>query len=83
MGVSTSERPAAEVDPQLVDLPVGPEVGDDRDGKIDLPALSVEMENYILKAVPLDDDVRLRPRRRAAGATSSSQTRTPRRPVCP
>jgi hypothetical protein len=55
--VVAGERPVAEVDPQLFDPPVGPEVGHDRDRKIDSSALPVEMENDLLEAVSLSDDV--------------------------
>ena len=51
------DRPAAEIDPKLVDPQVGPAVGHDRDGKIDSPVLTVEMENDLLEAVSLGDAV--------------------------
>ena len=43
--------------PQFVDPSVGLLVGDDRDRKIDSSALSVEVENHLLKAASLGDDV--------------------------
>ena len=55
--VAAVQRPAAEVDPQLVHQSVGHAVGDDRDRQIDSPGLAVEMENHLLEAARLGDDV--------------------------
>jgi hypothetical protein len=55
--VAACQRPAAGVDPQLVDPPVGLVIGDDRDREVDSPGLTVKVENHLLEASGLGDDV--------------------------
>ena len=50
MLVAPCERPAAGVDPQLVDPLVGLVIGDDRDPEVDSPGLTLEVENHLLEA---------------------------------
>ncbi len=51
--VAAGQQPAAEVQPQLFDPPVGPAVGDDRDRKIDSSVLIIEMKHELPETVPL------------------------------
>jgi hypothetical protein len=54
--VAAGQRPAARVDPELVEPTVELAVGDDRDRKIDSPVLAVEVQKHLPKAVPPGDD---------------------------
>ena len=51
------ERLTGEVDPHLVDASVGLALGDDGDGQVDGAAVGVEVEDHLLEAAPLEDDV--------------------------
>jgi hypothetical protein len=55
--VAAGQRPAAPVDPQLVDPSVGLAVGDDRDRNVDVPCLTVEVQDHLLEAASLGDDM--------------------------
>ena len=55
--MAAGQRPAAEVDPQLVDPSVGLAVGDDRDRKLDSPRLTIEVQDHLLKAASLGNDM--------------------------
>jgi hypothetical protein len=57
VGVAAGEWPVAEIDPQLVDPPAGPAVGHDCNREVDSACLTVEVENYLLEALSLGDDV--------------------------
>jgi hypothetical protein len=48
--MATRERPDAVVDPELVEPPVGPPVGDDRDGNVHSLSLTVEVDNHFLES---------------------------------
>lgn len=85
MGVAGGEWPVAEIeDPQLVD-PAGLAVGHDHNREVDWPCLTVEVEDYLLEALSLGDDVLdvLDRDICAAGATSWFRRRTPGGPVRP
>src|SRR5205085_18069 len=54
--VASRQRPAAVVDPEFEDAPVGLLLRDDRDRKIYRRGLAVEMKNYLREpALPRDD----------------------------
>jgi hypothetical protein len=57
VGVAAGEWPVAAIDPQLVDPPVGPAVGHDRNREVDSSGLTIEVENHLLEALSLGDDV--------------------------
>jgi hypothetical protein len=53
--VPAGQRPSAEIDPQLVDPPVGLLVGNDSHGEIHPPGLAAEVQHHLLNAVTLGD----------------------------
>ena len=53
--VTARQRPAAVVHPQLVDPSIGLAVGDDRDRKPDPSGVTIEVDNGLLKPMPLHD----------------------------
>jgi hypothetical protein len=54
--VATGERPAAEVDTQLLEASVGVVVRDERVREVDAAALTLEVENHLLEAALFGDD---------------------------
>ena len=56
--MAAGQCPGAELDPQLVDVAVVLAVGGDRDRKLDSPRLTVEVQDYLLKAVSFGNDMR-------------------------